>query len=163
MVEHVDFEADFFKVNPQFKLISPLNELPSKQMWVVFFFADVSDKNIFRNTPDDVKKQELEDNYIKDVIDWEALDPYIQRYKQLCMSPAERAFATWSKKLEERSNFIDSIEYDQDTWESLDSIMKNSKVIFDHYEKVAEKFGEQKAKSTLRGGKQESASEKGII
>lgn len=163
MVKHFDINADFFQVNPHFKVLSTLNELDSETMWVVYMYTDPAPDNPLGQAPEEVKRIEIEKNYVKGPVDWDKIKEYSQLYKEAAMTAGERAFATWTRKLNERAAFLDSLEYTEETWESLDAIMKNSKVIFDHYEKVAEQYNEQKAKSSLRGGGKKSASEKGLI
>lgn len=67
------------------------------------------------------------------------------------------------KKLEERSDFIDSIPYNESTYEMLDKMMKETKKMWDEYYRVVKDLSEDSDDGTSMGGTQESASERHLI
>lgn len=158
---------DFFEQNPEFRFREPcvslLKENPkdaSNIMWAVYMLEDPSSE--FYRLPLDLRKQEIELNYLKDnKFDWDKYKTVIDGYPQLVFSKEKALFKIWSDKLEQLTNHLKTLDFtkDKESDKAL-KIMDRMSKIWDGYEKVKNKMVEEESKTNLRGGAKQSARER---
>lgn len=158
---------DFFEQNPEFKFREPcvtlLKQDPvnaSKVMWAIYMLEDPSSE--FYRLPIDLRKQEIEVNYLKDEkFKWNKYQTVIDGYPQLVFSKEKALFKIWSDKLEELTTHLKTLDFtnDKESDKAL-KIMDRMSKIWDGYEKVKTKMVEEDSKTNLRGGAKQSARER---
>lgn len=169
----IDIDSNFWEVNPQFKYITEFKDLYTKDksknkenssriMWTVIMYVDPI-RSLFSNMSEENRKAELTHYLGKVKHDWEEIIYLGEVYMDKSLTKAERAFKAWTDKMLERDEFIRDTSYDISSAEALDKIMKNSKDIWTHYEKVKESLEKAQAKGNVRGDRKESPSELGVV
>jgi hypothetical protein len=78
-------------------------------------------------------------------------------------TPARRALRAWEKKMEERSEFIDSTPYNLDNADQLDKMMANTKKLFDDFKRIQEDLSKEPTSTASKGDRELSLSDRGII
>lgn len=160
---------DFFEAYPDLEFKLPFRELkaafPEKASlysWYVFLFCDTSSS--FRTYPEEHRRKELSDNFIKeDIHDLPEIQKAIRDYETNMMSLAKRNFKKWEDKLTERQKFIEDTEYTEETFEMLDKLMSQTSKMWDMFLKLKSEFDKEDDEEQTYGGVELSASEKGMI
>jgi hypothetical protein len=170
-----DTNASFWEAVPQFKTIEPFktlykedhnrNKTPSsKIMWAIAQLIELDD-NKLALYPEEERKMVIASDYLeKPNFKWEKYEQYIEKYKELMLTPAERALYVQRKKTEERNNFLTSVEYTMANAKELDSLLANTEKFLEILKKLESSVAAEKSSSgSKKGGREESLSEKGII
>lgn len=116
----------------------------------------------FANTDEEFRKRLIEQDYVQSPVDWEALQPFIELYKKLCLSKPQRFLIEWEKKLDQRSQFIASLPYNEDNFEILDKMMSATEKMWKQYMNCLASVAEEENEHTF-GGARESLNEQNII
>lgn len=166
--------GDFWEANPQFTLIKPFSDLytkknSSKTAWCIVLFCENSDNSIFAHFPEKERMEEL-NHWHKDM-NWEdkIVKDCLIKYPFIAMTAAARALKEEEEVIMKRSHFLrtayDAAIKTNDTREisSLEKMLANSSGLYDNLEKALEKFNIERKKAELRGGREESFGERGII
>lgn len=175
LVERINVDENFWILNPEVKYFSPFTQLfdedlsknkekSSKIMWAIFLFTDPASK--FNRLAAEDKEVEIKNNYLKDedfTFEEDTVKLYVEAYKNLLLSKAQREFLNWERKIEERNKFLAGLTYDVDTFDTLDKMLVNSSKIWEQYQKIKAQMEEEDSKSQLKGGRKESKSERGEI
>jgi len=172
VLNNFNLESNFWKVNPQ--LTIPFKELmkrdkqkdfnrSSKILWAIALLVDPASK--FINTSEGRRKELIEQDFIKSEtkFNWTKYKPEIELYRELALSKAERFLINWEQKLEERDGFIASLKYDENTYELLDKMLKETKKMWDQYQSCLKDVEDEGLKSQVQGGAELSVSDKGIL
>jgi hypothetical protein len=173
ILEGFNINDNFWKQNPQLRSISPYSSLYKKdktrnkefssiQMWAIWMFADVSTKNKFRRFNEEERKKEIESEYLTKKHKWEDLEEGIEAWPKLIMTYKQRLFASWKKKMEERDKFISNTEYNESSYIMLDKMMESTDKMWSRLQAIENDMIEEEEKGgTTKGGRPESAIEKG--
>lgn len=182
-------DQNFWESNPQLLLDKTFKEFrkadksrgkqdSSNVMWWVAFCYDLDPANKYRGLPLEDKHSILGEELLKDAQYYEKhaskLDPLIERYMQLMDSPAKRALREWEQKMTERAAFIRDTKYtmgeinDKGAWVGgtatvLDTMMKNTKSLYDAYQEVLKQLAEEDSDEMVKGGATASLSDEGEI
>jgi len=175
--DSIQYEVkNFWEANPQLIIMPPFSNLystdkskdkekSSKDMWCVFFMSDPDEeKNLFYRIPESERLTMLKEVYnptfdIEDELILKALDAY----PVLCLTAVERALKGEKDALAKRAVFLQKAEYDFETMKDLDNAFSKTSKIYENFEAIEERFLKQKNQSRVKGGRRESASEKGLI
>jgi len=171
LVKNTNIDTNFWEANPEIKYMRPFDEIykndksktktkSSLQLWSCWMFCDPGSSK-FR-LPEVERREEIIVLYLKDKKLFPSKD-IISAYRDKIMSQAEKSLNIWEEKLRERDKFLQNTSYDVTTVDMLDKMMKDSKVIWDHYGKVRSEYEKEKSGATLKGGRRKSKSEKGEI
>jgi hypothetical protein len=76
------------------------------------------------------------------------------------MTKIQRELKVWQDKIEERNKFLETLSYSLDTFEALDKMMKDSKLIWESFGKVYKEYQDENIETRARGGREESFTEK---
>jgi hypothetical protein len=87
----------------------------------------------------------------------------IDKYPSLCLTAVERALKDEKDALAKRAKFLAVADYNFDTMKDLDNAYSKTSKIYENFEAIEERFLKQKNQSRVKGGRRESASEKGLI
>jgi len=175
--ESIQYEnKNFWEVNPQLTYMSPFSELyqsdksknkdrSSRDMWCIFFMSDPDeDKNLFYRIPEKERLEMLmEVFHPKFNLEDELVSKAMEEYPTLCLTAVERALKDEKDALTKRAKFLSTADYDFDTMKDLDNAYSKTSKIYENFEAIEERFIKQKSQSRVKGGRRESASEKGLI
>ena len=173
VLNNFDIEANFWQLNPQFKIAykdfynkdkSKNKVQSSKIMWAIALLVDNSEENNYRNYLTDEKKMLIAEDYLGDAgFKWEDYQEIIDIYINLNMSKTERSLYIYEGKLEERDSFIKTTKYNLENASQLDKIISSTKSIFDLITKLRDEISKEKSIGETKGSMEESASEKGLL
>lgn len=182
-------KANFWELNPFIRAITPFNKLyelenSSDYMWACWMMCDPDEsENVLYRQPPELRKETISRMYPH--IDWE-LDLFLEClevYPFECMNSIERALYEEKESLRERAKLIRDTPYTLDetrfvingkgqevpvtvkgTASQLDMMRSKSKKIYEDLEELLAKFTAQKGVSTkVKGGRDETPTEKGLI
>lgn len=177
LISTFDINANFWKLHPQFKIVEGFSELYEKDhtknkgdssslMWAIAFFLDQSPYNKYKN----LQTKDREFIIAKDILknpkfkfDSPKVQPYVELYSKLVLSPAQRALNNWKIKLEERDQFIADTPYTLDTAEQLDKIIANTPKHYDNYYRILDELTKEDSGNKNKGGRVDSLSDSGKI
>jgi len=127
-------------------------------MWYVALAVDPNSR--YYNLPIEEKHNVLGLDYMDDETYYKKqqkrLDPVIEDYKTLILTPAQRHLLEWDRKIDERSNFINSLPYNLDTYEDLDKMMANTQKVYDILKKIKEDLAKEEGDGYGKGGQMKS-------
>jgi hypothetical protein len=174
LARNFNINDNFWECNPNFLAIKEFKKLysddkskkkidSSKIMWGVALAMDKHDDNPLRNVNIVDKLAIVAEDYC-DGFDEKKYGYLMSLYKKLCLSQIERSVYDLEQKLDERSKFLLQTPYDLDTAKELDALIANTKKIKDLYEDMVDSLEKDSAGGgPTRGGRQESAGEKGLL
>jgi hypothetical protein len=159
MLQIFDPTADFWKVNPAYKI--PFKSIvkekdSSKIMWAIALLC--SDKSPYRELLEKDRKELIEKDFYK--LDWDKYKNEIKLFLELNLSKVKRQLTNWQVKLEERDEFIDKTKYTDETFEMLDKMMASTDKMWKQYLSILEEVNKEDADGITRGGEEESLTEK---
>lgn len=172
LLKNFNPSISFWEANPVVNTVPEFISLSDKLgkrksshiMWAIAFLLDKSDDNIWRNVSANDCEILVRDEFLKDnSFKYSDYKEQIDAYKRHLMTPAQQSLLNWEIKLRDRDRFINETAYDLDTVAKLDAAQKNTIEIFKVYEKIKEELEKENVDGALRGGAQESATEKGLI
>ena len=159
----------------------------SKEMWVIFFLCDPDEEaNKFAMLLKDNCLALLKETFYPEFNETdELIVECLNQYPELCMSKIEKMFYLERKQMEDRNFLINSTKYTLDDYErnekgdvifiagkpmvkkgtqsQLDKMKLDTVKIFEQYEIIESKFKKAKTESRLKGGRAESAIERGLL
>jgi hypothetical protein len=94
---------------------------------------------------------------------WDFVFQVASKFKEGLLTPAGRAILDWKIKFEERAQFLESVPYDENTFEMLDKMLSNTKKMFDMLRQAQADYSKEKAEEHTEGGAVESLSDKGDL
>jgi len=169
-----DTTTNFWEANPAFLAIKEFKDLYSKDktkrkatssklMWGVALLVDPHESNPLRNTRHGDKLQIIVEDFAHHLNTREHAI-YIKLYEELCMTPVQRTILNLGRKLEERDEFLMNTHYNLDNAKELDTLISNTKKLKELYDVLMDELNkEQQGAGQTRGGRTESASEKGDL
>jgi hypothetical protein len=164
-------DTNFWIANPLVQYIKPFNELfdtdggeelSSRTMWCIYFMCDPDeDNNIFYRIPIKDRQDMLKETFHSS-INWE--DDLIKRcieiYPDACLTSIQKTLKDKKEWLLKRESFITTQVYDLENYDKLDKMASASKKIWDEFKKTEEEFQAEKGKITVKGGRQQSKTER---
>jgi hypothetical protein len=182
-------EEDFWSWNPFVRYIKPFDKLysipnSSDYGWAMWIMCDPDEtENTLYRQPEEMRKDSISRMYPN--LDWEnpVFQECLEIYPFECMNAIERALHEEKESLRERAKLIQETEYTLDktqvvndakggekaitikgTAAQLDTMRKASKQIYADLEELLAKFTTQKdSASKVKGGRNETPTEKGLI
>jgi len=172
----VDYKPglSYWDIDPQLKGIAPFKSLysddkskkkvnSSQIMWAIAFFIHPESR---LDKFSSVEKWEVIEEDIITFKEYkrEMLTRPIKMYKKMFLTQAQRSLVNWRDKLEERDAYLISIPYNQlelSEAEKLDKLLAGTPKLYQQYEAILDSIQEEESKGRTKGGRAESASEKG--
>jgi len=174
--------------NPHLIVTTPFNELyntdgggldSSKYMWMVIFNCEPADgDNKFFSMGKAHREAMLTETWFKD-FDFtnEHYIKCLKAYPENCLTSAGRDLLHHKLRLEKRRLFLDSQDYSLDTvgvengraftipgtTKQLTAEEKNTLILLKNLKELEEIYGKEKDDTEVWGGREETASEKGLI
>lgn len=177
LINVFDTDMCFWEIYPELKLATEFKQLyksdksrgkevSSKKMWFVVLSNSMNSR--FINVPEEERYRLLGDElmgneeYYWANKDW--LDPIILQLKTLAETPSYRHLRQWIKTLEDRTKFLEGVEYDLTNFKALDEMAANTAKLLDTFKKVQEMILKEEAGSgVVKGGGQVSLADSGEI
>ena len=104
------------------------------------------------------------EDYLKNPkFDWDSVKDEIELYKNLNLTKTQRNLLDIEDKLDQRSRVLKDTEYTVDNALDLDKIIINTKAVLEVHRVLKDAVDKEDAESVTRGGRVESASERGDI
>lgn len=182
MIDNIDPSFNFWDANPQMKIAfrklfeedkSKQKNESSKIMWAITLLWHPDSK--FRSVGEEYRKKLIEDDHLKindagrgkkgrpKRFDWDQYKEEIDKFKDLCLSKAQRFLVEWETKMEERAEFISMIPYDAETFEMLDKLLEKTDKIWKQYMNCLKDVEDEKHSGSSRGGAVESLKDQNEI
>jgi hypothetical protein len=175
--ESIQYEnKNFWEVNPQLVYMPPFSSLysndksknkekSSKDMWCIFFMSDPDEeKNKFFRITEDKRLDMLKEVFHPEFDENDELIlTCLNTYPHICLSSVERALKAEKEALAKRAKFLQEADYNYDTMKDLDNAYSKTSKIYENFEVIEERFMKQKNQARVRGGRRETASERGEI
>jgi hypothetical protein len=171
LMQNFDYEKNrysFWEVNPEFKFTEPFDDyynatenkdFSSEVMWAIFLFCDIKSPKI--RLRKDEREEDIKKYFLKDdTFSFEYHQDLIDAYPKVVMTKIQRELKVWQDKIEERNKFLETLNYDLNTFEALDKMMKDSKLIWESFGKIYKEYQEENIETRARGGREESFTEK---
>ena len=171
LMQNFDYEKNrysFWEVNPEFKFTEPFDDyynatenkdFSSEVMWAIFLFCDIKSPKI--RLRKDEREEDIKKYFLKDdTFSFEYHQELIDAYPKVVMTKIQRELKVWQDKIEERNKFLETVSYSLDTFEALDKMMKDSKLIWESFGKIYKEYQEENIETRARGGREESFTEK---
>lgn len=176
------------KYMPPFRSLYQLDngeEHSSKTAWCIWLLQDPSYENKVYRQPPETQNETLHYYYPKFDIDSEIVQEIMAHYDELALSSIARSFKKEDLSMAQRSEFLGTTAYTLDypmtdeetgavvtdakgnpiivkgTAVQLDTIRKNSTIIYKQYKEIANMFEEEQTGARVHGGRQLSPRERG--
>lgn len=192
MVKVWNTNENYWVLNPMMLTIKAFKDLydsdkskgkadSSKLMWAIVLLIDPNEANPWRTTSYSDRGKLIKEDYLRmPKFNWDIPEivSLIDVYKDKCLTIAEKELLKYEKKLTQRGDFIDKTDYSLDYYEEdekgkvklkrgtadqLDKMMLNTSKIYEELSEIKANLLKEATEGTLRGGAEESASEKGEL
>lgn len=160
MLNHFDITQDFHSTNTHVRVLVPETlAVPSNHMWGLMLYAH-PDSKLFNEVPSDRKKLVLE--YVNDPdFSFDKYEKLLELIEKKVLTKAQKSLMVWERALHKRDEYIDSVEYTEDSWDMLDKMLANSAKLWAQYQTIVDWLSKESTKTF--GDQEESLSEKGLI
>lgn len=175
-IELFDPSQNVWKLFPPFTYYPPYNQLydrdtskgkteSSKEMWCIIFTGHPDEqKNIFFRKSMKERKEAIKKG-VYNKIDWE--DPIVEEcvksFPNDYLTSAQKSLKIELDALRKRAEYLEKTILTEDTARTFNMIQKDTPKVYEGYEKVKEKFMEEKAQVRAKGGRRLSKAEKGEL
>ena len=137
-------------------------EESSKIMWAIALLLDPDSK--FKRLRLQDRKSLIAKDFLKnEKFQWEKYKDIILFYEKLILTPAQRQLAELEGKLDERTEFLNNTPYNEESYEMIEKIRKNTSDWYNDLERIKDQLEREADGGIVQGGAEESASEKGDI
>ena len=172
ILNNFDTEANFWKINPQLvfpKEFSNLRgkdksrdkKISSKIMWGITLLLDPDSK--FSNIPFNDRKKMIARDYLQEKnFKWEGYKEAIGLYEKLILSPAKRQVNIWNKKMDEKTEYLESLTYEEDS-ETIEKLLTTNAKLYAELDRITKQLEKEESEGITKGGVEESAVEKGVL
>ena len=177
LINNFDTDMNFWEVYPDLKLAlsfkqlfksdkSRNKEVSSKKMWFVVLTNALNSR--FINIPEKERYDVIGEDFMGDKNYYKSnkdtLDELINDLKRLSETPSQRHLRQWVKTLEDRTTFLESVEYDLSNFKALDEMAANTAKLMDTFKKLQDMILKEEAGvGSVKGGGQESLADTGEI
>jgi hypothetical protein len=175
VLSNFSVDVNFWDLNPLMRVPDSFASLYKKDkskskgessriMWAIAMLVDTSEHNKFSNLNEEDRTLLIKTDYLGDEnFNFDLYKEQIDQYTCLHMSKLEAELRRQELKLEERAKFINDTEYNLENGEKLDKFLLNTSKLYDQIDVLKDKIRLERDSGTTRGGRIESASEKGLI
>lgn len=166
-------EDNIWIINPELKVPDVFNKLYSTDksknkidssniFWAIYLIYHPTSK--FFNLPQQDKERLVNTDFLKQPkFDWSKYKKEINLFETLLLSPAKRQLIQWNRLLDEKSDFIKTIKYTEDTYDMLEKMLASNTKLYAEYDRISKTLEQEGEEGITKGGGEESASEKNLI
>ena len=166
-------EDNIWIINPELKIPDVFNKLYSSDksknkkdssdiLWGIYLIYHPISK--FFNLPQADKEKLVNTDFLKQPkFDWGKYKKEIDLFQKLLLSPAKRQLIQWNRMLDEKTDFIKTMKYDEDTCELYEKLITSNTKLYAEYDRISKTLEQEGEEGITKGGGEESASEKSLI
>lgn len=167
---------DFWILNPILTITPPFNKLykrdksknkeySSKEMYAIYFIEEVDETlNLFaRYSYEDTLKMLKDDFSINVDMNDEVFKECQRAYPDVALTTVEKSLKDLGNFINKRKDTLLKMEVTLENIDILDKAMARNLKIYQDYEKVLTLFNHDKKKTIVRGGRDLSMSEQGLL
>lgn len=171
-LNNFDVKNNFWEVNSNFLILDTFKELyendkskkkdnSSKFMWGLSLLLHPD--SILFNISITERRRIISAEYMhNEAFNWKEVDGYVQAYQKLVLSSAERQLMLWTRFMDEKTEFMSSLEY-KTSWEEIEKMLLSNGKLYSELQRITEQIEKQAADGAVKGDAEESASERGEI
>lgn len=138
------------------------HENSSRIMWAIALVCDTESK--YFNLPDKEKRKIIARDYLKDdKFDFSKYREQMDLYEQLIFTSGQRQLSIWKRKMDEKTELLSHMVYSVDSAEFIEKLLVSNTKLFAELERISEQLVKEGESGIVKGGSEESASEKGDI
>jgi len=172
IVNNFDIGSNFWKVNSQLVYAGEIGkfydgdkskgkEESSRVMWSIALCCDVG--SMFKNLPLKEREEMVRGSYNKGF----ELSRYMglyDEYERMTKTSWERQIGIWEDKLDEKTDYIKSLDYRKDS-DKIEKLLLTNGKLWEEYNKIREEIEKdrQKGAGDVRGKSRKSAAESNLI
>ena len=160
---------NFWKVHPQLKLVGKFKEFYEKDktkdkeksssvMWAIFLIYD-SDSEVF-NFDLKEKISLVSKDFLSFTFKEEDYKEIRDFYLSFQLSAAKRQLYVWNRKLDEKTAYLETLTYEEDS-ETIEKLLQSNIKLYADYEAILKRI-EQESTGKVQGDAEESLREKGL-
>lgn len=174
ILESFDLEANFWKINLQLNIPeefreykeldkSKNKEASSKIMWAIALLLEPKGSK-FSNLNLKDRRDIIAKDWIGDAkFDWKTIDSLVKAYEKHSLTAAKRQVNEMRNKLDEKSDFLRTVKYSEDTYEMIEKMLASNAKLYNELARLEASLDSDEEEGIVKGGTVESLSEKGEI
>jgi hypothetical protein len=172
ILNNFEVGANFWIMNPQLRIPEAFAVLhdkdqskdcrkSSKIMWAIALLIDPDSK--FSNAPYKDRLKLISNDYLKkEDFDWDKYKEAITYYENMLLTPAKRQVVIWNRKMDEKTVYLDTLTYEEDS-EVIEKLLISNAKLYVELERINKQLEKEESDGVAHGGREESASERGLI
>lgn len=176
LINSFDTDMNFWEVYPDLKIAlsfknlyksdkSRGKEVSSRKMWFLVLTNALNSRYI--NIPEEERYQIIGEDYMGDENYYknnkDVMEPLKQDLLKLMDTPSSRHLRQWLKTLEDRTTFLESVEYDLNNFDKLDKMAANTSSLMETFKKINDAMVKEAGSGDVKGGGRESLNDTGEI
>lgn len=176
IIDSWNLKDNFWTVNPQLTVIPEFKALLDKDkskgkegssriMWAIALFSDLGSK--LRTLPESDRKNIINKEILEDPkFDWSTINDLIKVWVKDFMSPAQKQLALWENYMHEKNGYMANLmeqlrtEYRKDVADEVEKKLLSNGALFDEYNRLLDLLAQEEDIGRVKGGGQESLTEK---
>lgn len=175
LLNRFDIEGDFWEINTSFVAVKVFKEYrkkdpsrgkaqSSRMMWAICLLEHPRSK--FANTSYEDRLELVNGDYLPNN---ETLDPegkheaLIKSFNKYAITRTQRIAKQWGDKLDERFDYMDTLNYADGAGEILDKMLASTDKMWKQYQTCLKDLEDENSRSQIQGGAIESLSEQNMI
>lgn len=171
-LNNFDVKNNFWEVNSNFLILEDFKKLyeedkskhkekSSTFMWALSLLLHPD--SILYNISGTDRRTTISREYLHDTeFDWKKVERYEMLYQKMVLSPAQRQLFLWNKFMDEKIEYMSTLNY-REHGEIIEELLLTNSKLISEYEKISERLEKEGNQGIAKGGAEESASEKGIV
>lgn len=171
-LNNFDIKNNFWEVNSNFLILGEFKQLyeedksknkekSSNFMWALSLLLHPD--SILYNISSADRRTTISREYLHDSkFDWKKVVKLETAYQRLTLSPAQRQLLLWNRFMDEKTEYMNTLNYQQHG-EIIEKLLLTNSKLIDEYEKISERLEKEGNQGVAKGGAEESASEKGMV
>lgn len=172
VLENFQIDANFWQMNPQLRIPEEFASLysddktkdkneSSKIMWAIALLIHPDSK--FFQLKFNEKKDLISKDYLKDKsFKWSKYKPQMLLFEKLCLTSGERQLFIWDKMMDEKTEFMSTLNY-RENGDLIEKLLTTNSNLFKEFDRIKKQLSDESLDGRVKGGIEESANEKGLI
>lgn len=171
-LNNFDLRNNFWEVNSNFLILDEFKQLydedkskkkekSSLLMWSLSLLLH-PDSILFNVSISD-RRRIISVEYLHDSkFNWADVEKQVQLYQKLVLTSAQRQLVLWTRLMDEKSEYMNTLSY-KNNWEEVEKMLLSNSKLYSELERISEQLEKEGAEGLVKGNAEESASEAGDI
>lgn len=163
---------NFWVHNPELKFPEQFRELydtdkskdkkdSSQIMWAIALLEHPKSK--FFNLSYKERKILIANDFLRNKdFKWDSIASKITFFQKFILSAGERQLALWSKLMDQKTEYLQTLTYSNDA-DIIEKLLTSNSKLYSELERISEQLEKEGSEGEIAGGAMESASEKGDL